>query len=196
MGDKPKRKRGGQPGNRNALGNKGGAPLGNTNALKHGGYARITFDELTDEELELVATMDHDLEQLLLDEIRLLTVRERRIMHYINFYERIEGGLAVKFVIRSERCVDFNTPEEKALYKSRINAKVSAHKRMPGHRYHLRTELISTLHVILQLEAALIRCMELKRKALVDLHQYRMRSGQGMRASVAEDWIAAVLQSL
>lgn len=170
--------------------------MGNHNALKHGGYARITFDDLTDEELDLIATMDHDLEQLLLDEIRLLTVRERRLMHHINFYERIEGGLAVKFVIRSERCVDFNTPEEKALYESRINARVQAHKRMAGHRYHLNTELTSTYRITLQLEAALMRCIELKRKALVDLHQYRMRSGQGMRASVAEDWIAAVLQSL
>lgn len=31
-----KRRRGGQPGNKNALGNKGGAPFGNTNAFMHG----------------------------------------------------------------------------------------------------------------------------------------------------------------
>ncbi|MDF2537712.1 MAG: hypothetical protein K0S76_733 [Herbinix sp.] len=31
-----KRKRGGQPGNKNALGNKGGAPIGNQNASGHG----------------------------------------------------------------------------------------------------------------------------------------------------------------
>jgi hypothetical protein len=36
-----KRKRGGQPGNKNAVGNQGGgAPIGNTNAQKHGLYGR------------------------------------------------------------------------------------------------------------------------------------------------------------
>ena len=35
-----KRKRGGQPGNQNALGNKGGAPIGNQNARKLGIYSR------------------------------------------------------------------------------------------------------------------------------------------------------------
>lgn len=39
-----KRKRGGQPGNKNAVGNKGGhAPYGNTNAWKHGGYAVVNL---------------------------------------------------------------------------------------------------------------------------------------------------------
>lgn len=35
-----KRRRGGQPGNQNAKGNQGGAPLGNKNAWKHGMYSR------------------------------------------------------------------------------------------------------------------------------------------------------------
>ena len=35
-----KRKRGGQPGNQNALGNRGGAPIGNQNARKLGIYSR------------------------------------------------------------------------------------------------------------------------------------------------------------
>lgn len=57
--DKPKRKRGGQPGNGNAkghgapkgnqngLGNKGGAPKGSQNARKHGFYSKfIPIDEV------------------------------------------------------------------------------------------------------------------------------------------------------
>lgn len=35
-----KRKRGGQPGNKNAVGNRGGAPFGNQNAVTHGGYRK------------------------------------------------------------------------------------------------------------------------------------------------------------
>lgn len=47
----PKRARGGQPKNKNAVGNTGGAPSRNSNARKHGGYAAVFFDQLTDAEL-------------------------------------------------------------------------------------------------------------------------------------------------
>jgi uncharacterized protein YjcR len=53
-----KKRPGGQPGNKNAVG--GGAPGGNQNALKHGAYARArlaTFDEEQRAELERVAKM-------------------------------------------------------------------------------------------------------------------------------------------
>ncbi|MFT4415311.1 phage terminase small subunit [Fredinandcohnia humi] len=46
----PKRKGGGQPGNKNALGNSGGAPKQNTNSLKHGLFAKY----LPKETLEIV----------------------------------------------------------------------------------------------------------------------------------------------
>lgn len=41
MAEKVRKKRGGQPGNKNAIGNRGGgAPLGNKNAWRHGVYER------------------------------------------------------------------------------------------------------------------------------------------------------------
>jgi uncharacterized protein YjcR len=46
-----KRRRGGQPGNKNAVGH--GAPRGNKNAFKHGAYERLTIDTMTDDELEV-----------------------------------------------------------------------------------------------------------------------------------------------
>lgn len=39
-GETMKRRKGGQPGNKNALGNRGGAPHGNRNAVTHGLYSR------------------------------------------------------------------------------------------------------------------------------------------------------------
>lgn len=47
----PKRTRGGQPKNKNAVGNTGGAPPRNQNARTHGGYSAVFFDQLTDDEL-------------------------------------------------------------------------------------------------------------------------------------------------
>ena len=45
-----KKKRGGQKGNVNSIGNNGGAPKGNTNSQTHGGYSFVSLDFLTDEE--------------------------------------------------------------------------------------------------------------------------------------------------
>ena len=77
-------------GNKNAVGNRGGAPKGNTNALKHGGYAKIFWEDLTPEENSMVRTMPTEPEELLFDQIKLLTVREYRIMRRIAQLSGIE----------------------------------------------------------------------------------------------------------
>ena len=48
-----KRKQGGQPGNKNAVGNRGGAPPGNKNGFRHGAYERIMADLLEADEAEV-----------------------------------------------------------------------------------------------------------------------------------------------
>lgn len=49
-----KRKRGAQPGNQNAVGNRGGAPYGNQNAVKHGFYcAGAYFIPYTPENMQV-----------------------------------------------------------------------------------------------------------------------------------------------
>ena len=70
--------RGGQPGNKNATG-----PPGNKNAVKTGEFETLLFDTLEPEELKLIGMIQPDKEQLLLQEIQLLTVRERRMLKRI-----------------------------------------------------------------------------------------------------------------
>ena len=77
------KKRGGQPGNKNAKGHGGTGPLGNKNAVKTGEFETLFFDTLNPEELQLAETIGLDKEQLLLQEIQLLTVREYRMLHRI-----------------------------------------------------------------------------------------------------------------
>lgn len=73
-------------GNQYARGNRGGgAPRGNRNAWKHGGYARIYWDSLSEEEWELLAGMNGDNDALIRDEIAMLLIRQRRLMHIINY---------------------------------------------------------------------------------------------------------------
>ena len=73
----PKRKRGGQPGNRNSAGKQNaagshpGAPVGNKNAEKDGAYSAVFFDMLTDWEHEM----------------KILKFREHKILAKIAEYE-------------------------------------------------------------------------------------------------------------
>jgi len=93
----PKRRQGAPFGSKNALGNKGGtgapigsqnakghgAPLRNQNSLKTGEYATIWKDMLSDEEKDLYGSVSLDPLSQIDETIRLLTIRERRMMENI-----------------------------------------------------------------------------------------------------------------
>lgn len=81
--ERSKRSKGGQPGNRNAIGHGGTGPPNNKNAVKTGEFETLLFDVLEPEEQELAAAVEPDKERLLLQEIQLLTVRERRMLQRI-----------------------------------------------------------------------------------------------------------------
>lgn len=91
---KPKRnaakKRGGQPGNKNAVGHGGTGPPGNKNAVTTGEFETLLFDCLDPEERRLADAVPADKEQLLLQEIRLLTVREHRMLKRIDALRKSE----------------------------------------------------------------------------------------------------------
>ncbi len=85
------KKKGGQPGNKNAKGNRGGAaPEKNKNAVTTGEFETLLFDCLEPEERRLADAVPADKEQLLLQEIRLLTVREYRMLRRIEDLKRTE----------------------------------------------------------------------------------------------------------
>lgn len=73
-----RKSRGGQPGNKNATG-----PPGNKNAVTTGEFETLLFDCLEPEEKQLAAAVPNDKEQLLFQEIQLLTIRERRMLKRI-----------------------------------------------------------------------------------------------------------------
>lgn len=166
-----KRKRGAPVGNRNAVGNHGGAPLNNTNALKHGGYAAISWDDLTEREWELVAAMPTDCEQLLMDEISLLSVRERRIMHRIAKLRDAECGMVKAATMRTEEKREFSGEEEQREYQAIMDAAVQAGDRLPGQPYRITVTQEAVHNIILRMEDDLTRCQEIKRKAVELLAQ-------------------------
>ena len=88
--ERSERKKGGQPGNRNAEGHGGTGPPGNKNAVRTGEFETLFFNTLNWEEQQLTSMIGLDKEQLLLQEIQLLTVREYRMLHRIEALKNAE----------------------------------------------------------------------------------------------------------
>lgn len=171
------RPRGAPKGNVNGVGNKGGAPPGNQNAVIHGGYCAILFDTLDDTEHDMLAQMAPNEEQLLIDEINLLTVRERRIMQRID--EANKDKSAVYGTVRTERERVFDTPEEEERYLDMAQKKVEKGERMPGREYTMQTTTEGAHSIILKLEEALTRCQAQKQRAIDSLFKVRAARKSG-----------------
>lgn len=135
--------KGGQPGNQNAIGNHGGAaPEGNKNAVTTGEFETLLFDCLEPEEKQLAAAVPNDKEQLLFQEIQLLTVRERRML------KRIEN-------LRQE---DFTTVSRKSGIEKGKMTDLSENR--------------ATLGQIQNIEDALTRVQARKQAAIDSLHRF------------------------
>lgn len=92
----PKRKRGGQPGNKNSAGHKNakgshkGAPPRNKNAEKDGAYSTVFFDTLSDKDKEIAEKAPIKSKEALKNEMQILKVREHRILEKIADYEKAD----------------------------------------------------------------------------------------------------------
>lgn len=103
---------GGAPlGNQNAKGNKGNSraspPVGNKNALKTGEYETIFFETLSDEEKDIYSSLNDDPSFALSEEIRLLKIRQLRMMKRI---QQAEAGLYDEEVERLQQLRNIKTP--------------------------------------------------------------------------------------
>ena len=179
--------RGAPKGNRNAAGNTGGAPVGNTNAFKHGGYSEIYWDTADEREKEMIADMPDEAEFLLLEQIKLLSVRERRLMSAINKYSGIKGELAVSGVVTSNTKRAFSDDrdgqEEKEIYRNLKKEKIDEGKiSYLGYDKFTQTTTEATYNIILRLERELTAVQSKKTKcieALAKLHNEKDSSDNG-----------------
>lgn len=152
--------KGGQPGNKNAVGHGGTGPPKNKNAVKTGEFETLFFDTLQADEKRLIETVELDKEQLLLQEIQLLTVRERRML------QRIENLKAM----------EETEPLEKPLYPERkIPRGMSVTKFSDGMEKGEITHLCEyegILGQIQSIEDALTRVQSRRQKAIESLHKF------------------------
>lgn len=195
----PKRKRGGQPGNMNAVGHtEGGGPVGNHYALKHGAYSIAKWGVLDDEEQEFLETIPDEVEDLLIQDIQLYTVRERRIMKALNKAYDAKGGIYLYSTQQSETKRRFKSDEERERYEEAIAKKVEDGDRLPGDSYTVTTTTASTQDLITRLERELSTVQRNRTQAEQALAQYRADRSKDENSGSEGDtktWVEAVLRA-
>ena len=150
-------KSGAPPGNKNAKGNKGGSPpKGNKNAIKTGEYETIFADMLSDEEKDIYSNLNDDPFFILNDEIRLLKIRQFRMMKRIN---EAEKGLNDEEVERLQQLRKVKEP-------SSIGGKVVTVKREVLKDVQITRKTFRKLDDILAIEDALTRISNQLTKAI------------------------------
>lgn len=176
-----------------------GAPKGTQNALKHGGYSAVYWDTLDEDERELIESMPQDEEEILINQIALYTVRERRLMKAINKYRDSKGGVYVAGAIRFEKKRTFKDDEEKELYEERIQEKVMKNERLPGESYDLQTSTASTADLVARLEKELTSVQSCKTKAVDALAKLRLEkekaAGESKGNELVRAWADSVIKS-
>ncbi len=160
-----------QIGNKNSVGNNGGAKENNKNAVTTGEYETIFKDVLTEEELEVYNIVDfQDNRMLLLDEYRILTVREKRMMARINKLQNKDKDLTIGSIRKRE-----------TRRKASVETKTV-------------TEAESTISLIQKIEEGLTRVQDAKRKCLETLQKLDNENDNTLNLNVSA--VNPILESI
>lgn len=157
--------KGGAPiGNQNARGNKGNSraspPVGNKNALKTGEYETIFYKTLSDEEKDIYSNLNNDPSFVLSEEIRLLKIRQLRMMKRI---KEAESGLNDEEIDRLQQLRKIKTPIEKDGRKLEIKREVMQDVQISRKTYRKIDDILS-------IEDALTRISNQLTKAIKQLN--------------------------
>lgn len=158
--------KGGAPqGNQNAVGNKGNSraspPKRNKNALKTGEYETIFADFLSDDEKDIYANMDDDPFFVLSEEVRLLKVRQYRMMRRI---KEAEAGLNQEEIERLQQLRKVKEPAS-------VGEKVVTIKREVLKDVQITRKTFRKIEDIINIEDALTRISNQLTKAIKQLNE-------------------------
>lgn len=197
--EKKQNRCGAPKGNVNAVGNHGGAPPGNQNALKHGGWSAVMFGNWQEENREAIeeCTKAVDAEDLLVQELQLLTAREAFLMARIAHFEEKKTHVQMVHTSKSSRAftrLDEDKEKEesdKREYIERQDAKVAKGERLPGTEVNTSTTVEAGYLVVERLERLLTDVQKQKSKVIQQLADLRRLSNSG-KNELVDDWVAAV----
>ena len=184
-GNVTKRKKGGQPGNRNAVGNNGGAPPGNKNNLRHGAYERVMGDLLEEDEAEIFNDIDEGLqvEAELLRTLAALNAKEVRLIKRINQIKETAAkskslmipAAGLKSVIQREAGA-FELDEKGKWKDKKRSAEDKANNVTTGERESsTSSHTVSVFDALSKLEAELDRVQGRKIKVLAEIERIRQQ---------------------
>lgn len=185
---------------------KRGAPKQNNNARNRGAYAAVRWDFLDEEETKIKDScidgkgIDR-VEDMLIEEITLYTIRERRIMRAINQKReeaRENKGLYVANIRFAESKRRFKTEEERQAYEDIVAARVDKGDRLPGESYEMITDRASSTDQIARLEKELSTVQKAKTAAIAELHKYyaekQKAESAGKGGETVKAWAEAVMR--
>ena len=153
---------GGAPiGNQNAKGNKGNSraspPKRNKNALKTGEYETIFFDTLSDDEKDIYSSLDDDPSFVLSEEIRLLKIRQLRMMKRI---KEAESGLNDEEVDRLQQMRKIKTPIEKDGKKLEIKRELMQDVQVSRKTYRKIDDILSIENALTRISNQLTKAIK------------------------------------
>lgn len=198
------RKRGAPKGNKNAVGGRGNPNAIPPDVTKHGGYSKVYWDTLDDDEKGLIEEVPQDEEALLIEQIQLFSVRERRIMHAINKYRNSKEPVVISMTSRNESKRTFDGTEaqkqaDREEYERRIQEKVESGDRLPGREYSAYTQTENKDNIIARLESELSNVQSKKTKAieaLAKLHLEKQKlEGNNGGNDVVKAWAEQVMKA-
>ena len=159
----PKRKRGGQKGNQNRY--------------EHGLNANPTMDMIPRQELERLQRMDfEDEESIIIDEIILLTSREKQLLESIQKYQDQKNGLSLDGVTR-------RTVESEGVKGSRSK------------QVETTTRTRDVFDVIQKLQAELTKVQKEKRQYLSELRILRAQKAQMPKEEITHERVLQEISS-
>lgn len=131
------KKRGAQPGNKNAKGNPGGgAPVGNSNAEKEGAYSAIFYENLSPAEKQIVENAPTNSTALTSHEIGILLLREKYILDKISEYRALPPDTMITFSVMDMRVPGGNGKQQIGMYN----------KETPDQRITQLQEALNKIH--------------------------------------------------
>ena len=141
-----------------------GGQIGNNNALKNATYASEYWKNISDEERAMMADMPTDEEFMLIETLKLATLRERRYMALLARYNELLK----------------NSPDGKCV-SSKQHQTVTAQQ--------TKVDAVEQMQII---ESELTRVQKLKIKTLESLAKIRAGKATDGDSELIDDWIKAV----
>lgn len=156
---------------------KRGGQKGNQNRYVHGLYANPTMDMIPQEELNRLSQMNFDNPaELLIDEIMLLTVRERQLLESIQRYQDQKNGLSLDGVTR-------RVVENEGARDSRSK------------QVETTTRTRDVFDVIQKLQAELTKVQKEKRQYLSELRILRAQKAQMPKEEITHERVLQEISS-